>query len=455
MDFQNRPQGCLSSYPGPCDHPQVLSLRYSWKDLPVLCSPVWSRNSPPRFHQNISTSGTAAPYSGNTSSCLSRQHDYPVRFTRSETLTYSTDHPTVAISRMNYQLEEVYANSLTHPRFLGPTFQSRESHHLSFRLILRFSHQCPIPCVNIHGHACPQDFIHHQSNLALSPFIHHGRLQLRFLQFWIKRHWAQHRQSWDTPLQLNAEFLSQLRWFNKPDVLQGVPLQPVLLHGCISNRIGSQLASSSPLRTVVSSGLFSPYQLAGARGHLISSSSVGTSVSQSDCSRVLRQQYSGNLHTQAGRDTFHISVQQNSGNLSSSGQVWDSSRSDTPSRTPECNRRCPVSTQQYKSNRMETSVRDLAQSVLCLREPPPGIVRHGREPGDSNLHFTLPGRQGLGGRRPLHILGWLRTSIRLPSSSHSPQNSPEDQGLPRHHGDSDRRFDWIRFFLNVAKIEIL
>ena len=55
-----------------------------------------------------------------------------------------------------------------------------------------------------------------------APFIHHGRLQLRFLQFWLKRHWAQHRQSWDTPLQLDAD--SHLRWFNRQDVLQGVPL---------------------------------------------------------------------------------------------------------------------------------------------------------------------------------------------------------------------------------------
>ena len=53
---------------------------------------------------------------------------------------------------------------------------------------------------------------------------HHGRLQLRFLQFWIKRHWAQHRQSWDTPLQLDTEFLSHLRWFNRQDVLKGEPL---------------------------------------------------------------------------------------------------------------------------------------------------------------------------------------------------------------------------------------
>ena len=35
-----------------------------------------------------------------------------------------------------------------------------------------------------------------------APFMHHGRPHLRFLQFWIKRHWTQHQQSWDTPVQL-------------------------------------------------------------------------------------------------------------------------------------------------------------------------------------------------------------------------------------------------------------
>ena len=161
-------------------------------------------------------------------------------------------------------------------------------------------------------------------------------------------------------------------------------------------------------------------------------------MTQSDYSRVLRQQYSSGLHPKAGREPFHISVQQNSGTPSSSGPVWDSSHSDPPSRSQECNRRYPVSTQKSKPDRMEASSRNLTQSVLCLREPPSGHVRHGGEQGDSNLCFTLPGRQSLGGRRPLHILGRLRPSVRLPSSSHNPQNSPENQGLPRHHSDSNR-----------------
>ena len=174
MDYQDRPQSCLSSYTSSYEHPQVLSLCYSWKDVSVPCSPVWTLNGPPRVHQNISTSGSAAPYAGNLSSCLSRRLDYPSRFTRTESPPYPTDHPNVSISRIDYQLEEVYARSLKHPILLGSTFQSQESLHLPFRLILRFSHQCPIPSVNIHGHACPQDFIHHQSNLALQPLYPSG-----------------------------------------------------------------------------------------------------------------------------------------------------------------------------------------------------------------------------------------------------------------------------------------
>ena len=46
----------------------------------------------------------------------------------------------------------------------------------------------------------------------IAPFIHHGRLHLRFLQFWIKRQWSQHQQSWDTQIQLDAEFLAHLSW---------------------------------------------------------------------------------------------------------------------------------------------------------------------------------------------------------------------------------------------------
>ena len=57
-----------------------------------------------------------------------------------------------------------------------------------------------------------------------APFISSGRLHLRFLQFWFKNQWSQHQQSWDTPIQLDADFLSYLRWFQRPTVMTGVPL---------------------------------------------------------------------------------------------------------------------------------------------------------------------------------------------------------------------------------------
>ena len=48
-----------------------------------------------------------------------------------------------------------------------------------------------------------------------APFIHHGHLQLRFLQFWIKKCWSQRTQPWDTQIELDSEYLTHLRWFNR------------------------------------------------------------------------------------------------------------------------------------------------------------------------------------------------------------------------------------------------
>ena len=57
-----------------------------------------------------------------------------------------------------------------------------------------------------------------------APFISSGRLHLRFLQFWFKDRWSQHQQSWDSPIQLDTDFLTYLRWFQRPKVMTGVPL---------------------------------------------------------------------------------------------------------------------------------------------------------------------------------------------------------------------------------------
>ena len=77
-----------------------------------------------------------------------------------------------------------------------------------------------------------------------------------FFQLWIKQRWSQHAQPWDSPIQLNQEYDSHLHWFCRPEVLQGVPLHTpepnlFLLHGCFSDKLGSQLARTTDYGTVV------------------------------------------------------------------------------------------------------------------------------------------------------------------------------------------------------------
>ena len=224
MDYQDRPQRCLSSYPGPCEHPQVFSLCYSWKDLSVPCAPVWSFDSTQRVHKDLGPVSSAALHQRGQSPCLSGRPDHPSGFTRTESSAYQTNHPTFTNFGIDYQLEEVYTRTLMHNRLLGTALQSRTSHcFFSFldsliSVLSRLSASTVMPACKI------TSITSRISHFA--PFIHHGCLNLRFLQFWIKRHWLQHTQSWDTQIQLDTEFLTHLRWFNRREVLQGVPLHP-------------------------------------------------------------------------------------------------------------------------------------------------------------------------------------------------------------------------------------
>ena len=82
------------------------------------------------------------------------------------------------------------------------------------------SHLSPLTVMSAHK---VSSIISRMSHFA--PFITNGHLHLRFLQLWFKEQWTQHRQSWDTPIHLDANFLSYLRWFLHPSVMTGVPLR--------------------------------------------------------------------------------------------------------------------------------------------------------------------------------------------------------------------------------------
>ena len=87
---------------------------------------------------------------------------------------------------------------------------------------------------------------------------------------------------------------------------------------------------------------------------------------------------------------------------------------------------------------MASSNRNLEQSVLCLRNSPDRHVCHSGEQGNARLCFSLPGRQSMGGRRPVPIMGRFGTSLCISSGSLCSQDSPENPKIPGHHGHHDR-----------------
>ena len=235
-----------------------------------------------------------------------------------------------------------------------------------------------------------------------APFITSGRLHLRFLQFWFKHQWTQHRQSWDTPIQLDSDFLFYLRWFLNPSVMTGVPLRlpdPSLF-----------FFKDASLKGWGAS--WKDHQISGIWSH-----------TDSQC---------------------HInwlelaSISKDSGIIQSPGSVYDNSHTHTPPRSQERHRRCSVTSQSTQSNRMASSNRNLEQTVLCLRNSPDRHVCHSGEQGDSHLCFSLPGRQSMGGRRPVPIMGRLGPSICISSGSHCSQDYPENPKVPGHRGHLDR-----------------
>ena len=149
-------------------HHILVHVNIRKKDLSVLCAPVWCFDSTQRVHKDLGTVSSAASHQRDQSLCLSQRLNHPGGFIRKESSAYQSNHPTFTDFRMDYQLEEVYARTLTHTGLLGTALQFRTSHCFSSGL-LRFSHQCPIPSFSVHGHVCMQDNLYNQSDLAFCP----------------------------------------------------------------------------------------------------------------------------------------------------------------------------------------------------------------------------------------------------------------------------------------------
>ena len=276
-----------------------------------------------------------------------------------------------------------------------------------------------------------------------APFISSGRLHLRFLQFWLKKQWTQHQQSWDTPIQLDADFLSYLRWFLRPTVMTGVPLhlpEPSLFFFTDTSLKGwgaswkdhqiSGLWSTPDSQRHINWLELEAIRLAVLQwGPQWRHQTVRVYCDNSTAVAYIRKQ---------GGTRSQPLFSQNSGTVRAPGSVRDNSHTYTPPRSQERHSRCSVPSQSTQSNRMASSNRNLEQSVLCLRNSPDRHVPHSGEQGDARLCFSLPGRQSMGGRRPVPIMGRLGTSICISSGSHCSQNSPENPKIQGHHGHHDR-----------------
>ena len=146
-----------------------------------------------------------------------------VRVLKTESGTYTTNFSTSSVFGLNDQLKHVNVTTLTYSGFTGFTFQpgtSPISLTDSFLPVL----------TNVLSPLSPSTFMPARKISSFSrmshfaPFLHSDRLHLRFLQFWFKAKWYHHQLSWDTPIQLDADFLTYLHWFHRRNVMTGVPL---------------------------------------------------------------------------------------------------------------------------------------------------------------------------------------------------------------------------------------
>ena len=85
---------------------------------------------------------------------------------------------------------------------------------------------------------------------------------------------------------------------------------------------------------------------------------------------------------------------------------------------------------------MATSQETLNSLFCALENPLVDMFATAAESG-SHLCVTLPGRDNMGGRRPINLLGQFRFSVHVFTSSDGSQGPGQDSKVLRHAGHSD------------------
>ena len=312
--------------------------------------------------------------------------DWIIRATSREQSLEHTQHIIQLLQSLGWTIN--WDKSMLQPSrildFPGFTFQLRTSPHISYGLVLTNSHRGPIPSISVDGHVCSESFIHHQPDVTFCP-IHIQRPSSSTVSPVLVKKTVDstsavvgHSNPVGCGLPLLPALVSTANSDDQCSVTSSGP-QSVLLYGCISQRLGSQLERPLDFRTMVTSRLSTSYQLVGIRSNPTCTTSMGSSVETSDCESLLRQQYSSSIHPQTGGNKFSAPILQNSGTVRAPGSVCDNSHTYTPPRSQERHSRCSVPSQSTQSNRMASSKRNLEQSVLCLQNSPDRHVRHSGE----------------------------------------------------------------------------
>ena len=153
---------------------------------------------------------------------------------------------------------------------------------------------------------------------------------------------------------------------------------------------------------------------------------------------ILRQLDSSSLLEEGGGVKIATANARDGEDPTPPGQLPNSPATSTPSGLKERDGRSPISETDSKRHRMAPRGSDLKQTVLCLRPTPRRHVRDKIQQSDSGLCFALPGRQGLGGRRPIDGLVQLGLSICVPSASTGSSHIDKDTRVERDLSHTSR-----------------
>ena len=178
MAYQDRPQRCLSSYPGPCEHLQVLSICYSWKDLSVPCTPFGLSTAPREFTK------TLAPVVQLLRTQGIRVHAYLGDWIiRADSHEQSLLQTIQLLQSLGWTIN--WKKSMLEPShildFLGLHFNLKRA-IVSPRDSFLDSVTSVLSCLSTSTVVPARKISSITSRIShFAPFIHHGRLHLRFL----------------------------------------------------------------------------------------------------------------------------------------------------------------------------------------------------------------------------------------------------------------------------------